>query len=298
MDYQNLFIFVKVMEKGSFLSASRALNMPTSTVSRRVQQLEDSLGYRLLHRSSRKLALTEAGELFFRRCQPLFAELELATQALDGELTSPSGELRVTAPVSLSSELLAPWFFEFMEQYPNIRLELMLVNRNIDLIDEGIDIAFRIGEIKLKDWVSRSLFHSRFTLCASPAFVEEHGDLKHPSELAELPLIIPRRSPVWQFRHQSGEQFSIGGQSRVRVDELNTAAKAIACGLGVGNLPNYVIREWLEEGRLVRLLPEWEPNGRDVQMLYPHRKYLPAKVRLFIEFMMAKVELNRASLSQ
>ena len=166
MDYHNLFIFIKVMEKGSFLGASRALGMPTSTVSRRVQSLEESLGYRLLHRSARKLALTEAGELFYRRCQPLFAELEHATKSLDGELTSPSGELRITAPVSLSNELLDPWFFEFMEKYPKIRLELMLVNRNIDLMDEGVDIAFRIGEIKLKDWISRSLFHSRiYALC-------------------------------------------------------------------------------------------------------------------------------------
>lgn len=296
MDYQNLFIFIKVMEKGSFLGASRALGMPTSTVSRRVQHLEENLGYRLLHRSARKLALTEAGELFFRRCQPLFSELEQATKALDGELTSPSGELRITAPVSLSNELLDPWFFEFMELYPKIRLELVLVNRNIDLMDEGIDIAFRIGEIKLKDWVSRSLFHSRFTLCASPEFIERNGLPDHPSDLAGLPLVIPRRSPIWHFQHQDGERCSIGGESRVRVDELSTAVKAIASGLGVGNLPNYVVGASVEDGSLVRLLPEWEPIGREVQMLYPHRKYLPAKVRLFVEFIMEKVELYRETL--
>ncbi len=297
MDYHNLFIFIKVMEKGSFLGASRALGMPTSTVSRRVQSLEESLGYRLLHRSARKLALTEAGELFYRRCQPLFAELEHATKSLDGELTSPSGELRITAPVSLSNELLDPWFFEFMEKYPKIRLELMLVNRNIDLMDEGVDIAFRIGEIKLKDWISRSLFHSRFTLCASPAFIEKNGELEHPSELAGLPLVIPRRSPIWHFHHTGGEQISIGGESRVRVDELSTAAKAVVNGLGVGNLPNYVVDDLLKSGQLVRLLPEWEPSGREVQMLYPHRKYLPNKVRLFVEFIMEKVEQYRLTLN-
>lgn len=298
MNYQNLYIFIKVLEKGSFLGASQALDIPTSTVSRRVQQLEESLGYRLLHRSARKLALTEAGELFFRRCQPLFSELELATLELDGELTSPSGELRVTAPVSLANEVLDPWFFEFMERYPNIRLELVLANRNIDLLDEGVDIAFRIGEIKIKDWVSRRLFHSRFSLCASPAFIELHGVPQHPSDLSQLPLIIPRRSPVWRFQNSDGELYSLGGESRLRVDELRTAAKAVAQGLGVGNLPNYVVRELLSEGVLIRLLPSWEPEGREVRMLYPHRKYLPAKVRLFIEFIMEKVEGQRATLSR
>lgn len=298
MNYQNLYIFIKVMEKGSFLGASQSLDIPTSTVSRRVQQLEDGLGYRLLHRSARKLALTEAGELFFRRCQPLFSELELATLELDGELTSPSGELRITAPVSLANEVLDGWFFEFMDRYPNIRLELVLANRNLDLLDEGVDIAFRIGEIKMKDWVSRRLFHSRFTLCASPAFLEAYGLPQHPSDLSRFPLIIPRRSPVWHFQHSGGERYSLGGQSRLRVDELSTAAKAVTQGLGVGNLPNYVVRDLVADGVLTRMLPEWEPEGREVRMLYPHRKYLPAKVRLFIEFVMEKVEAQRATLSR
>lgn len=298
MDFQNLFIFIKVLEKGSFLAASEALSMPTSTVSRRVQQLEESLGYRLLHRSSRRLGLTEAGELFYRRCQPLFSELELATIELDGALTSPSGELRVTAPVSLANEVLNGWFFEFMELHPNIRLEMLLVNRNIDLIDEGIDIAFRVGDIKIKDWVGRSLFHSRFTLCASPGFVAQHPGLEHPSDLADLPLIIPRRSPLWRFRHADGGLYEFSGEARLRVDELRTAVKAVSAGLGIGNLPNYVLREGLGNGELVPLLPEWQTEGRDVQMLYPHRKYLPAKVRLFIEFIMEKVELHKAELGE
>lgn len=298
MNYQDLFIFTKVLEKGSFLAASRALAMPTSTVSRRVQQLEDSLGYQLLHRSARKLALTEAGERFYRRCQPLFSELELATQALDGELKSPSGELRITAPVSLSNEVLSPWFFEFMQQYPGIRLEMILANRNIDLIDEGIDIAFRIGEAKMKDWVGRELFHAAFSLCASPEFIARYGQPQHPADLDALPLVISRRSRQWRFLHPELGAYTLEGESTVRVDELSTSVKAVKAGLGVGNLPHYVISDSLKRGDVVRLLPGWAPAGRDVLMLYPHRKYLPAKVRLCIEFLMAKVEQNRALLSQ
>jgi DNA-binding transcriptional LysR family regulator len=298
VDYQNLFIFIKVVEKGSFIAASRALQVPSSTVSRRVQQLEESMGYRLLHRSARKLALTEAGERFYRRCLPLFSELELATQELDGELTSPSGELRITAPLAFSNEVLTPWLFEFMVLYPNIRLEMILANRNIDLLDEGIDIAFRIGEAKIKDWVGRPLFHTPFTLCASPEFVERYGEISHPSELEALPLVISRRSRQWRFKHCNGEICILEGQAKIRVDELSTSVEAVKAGLGIANLPNYVIRKYLESGDVVPLLPDWEPVGREVQMLYPHRKYLPAKVRLCIEFLMMKVEQNRSLLGR
>ncbi|MEH6626687.1 MAG: LysR family transcriptional regulator [Motiliproteus sp.] len=289
MDYQNLYLFIKVIEKGSFLAAANSLSIPNSTLSRRIQQLEENLGYKLLHRSARKLTLTEAGELFLRRCQPLYAELEAATLELDGELTAPAGELRITAPVSLSSELLDSWFFSFMQLYPNIRLELTLSNKNIDLKAEGIDIAFRIGEVKIKDWVSRNLFHSNYSVCASPTFIENYGEPESPQELSDFPLIVPSRTQIWRFENESGEQQTIITEPRIRVDELHTATKAVIAGLGIGNMPHYSIREHLKTGEVVPILKDWTSMGKEVQMLYPHRKYLPAKARLFIEYILGKV---------
>lgn len=297
MDYQNLYLFVTVVEQGSYLAASRVLAMPSSTLSRRIQQLEQQLGYQLLHRSARKLSLTEAGGRFYQRCQPLYAELVNAANSLDGELTSPQGELKITAPVSLANELLNPWIFEFMQTYPGISLDMMLVNRNIDLKAEAVDIAFRIGEIKIRDWVSRRLFNSRFTLCASPELIAEMGEPQHPDELNNYPLIMSRSSNSWQFTDQRGSLHSVAGVYHMRVDELRTAADAVEQGLGIGNLPDYVVGEALTRGALKTLLPDWEPVGREVHMVYPHRQYLPAKVRLFIEFIMQKIEQERGAIS-
>ncbi|NHN37523.1 LysR family transcriptional regulator [Pseudomaricurvus alcaniphilus] len=233
MNYQNLHLFVKVVEKGSFLAAAEAQQIPSSTVSRRIQQLEDELGYKLLHRSARKLALTEAGALFYRRCQPLYAELEAATLELEGELTAVTGNLRITAPVSLFNELLDEWFYEFLQTYPAIDMQLLLENRNIDLRDEAVDVAFRIGDAKIKDWVSRSLFHSRYILNCSQSFKHLHGSPEHPRELSEYPLIVPSRTATWLFSNAGGEVVEVTPQARFLTNELRAAAKATCAGLGL-----------------------------------------------------------------
>jgi DNA-binding transcriptional LysR family regulator len=290
MDFHNLYLFVKVVERGSYISAAKELGMPTSTLSRRIQQLEEELGYQLLYRSARKLSMTEAGALFYRRCHPLYEELDDATQGLEGELTLPQGTLKITAPVSLANELLNPWFFEFMEQYPSINLDLFLTNQNIDLKGEGIDIAFRIGDIKIPDWVSRHLFTSRFSLCASPKLIKQYGHPESIDQLMDYPLILSRRIPHWTFTDKTGMTHEISGTPRLLFDELRGAVEATEAGIGVANLPDYVVGEALTIGRLVSLLPEYEPVSREVRMVYPHFQYLPAKVRLFIDFMLQKAQ--------
>ncbi|GAA6169470.1 LysR family transcriptional regulator [Sessilibacter corallicola] len=297
MDYHNLYLFVKIIQKGSYIAAADELNIPTSTLSRRVQQLEEQFGYQLLYRSARKLSLTEAGALFYRRCQPLYEELIEATEGLEGELTSPKGTLKVTAPISLANELLNPWFFEFMKQYPGINLDLLLVNRNIDVKEEGVDVAFRIGEIHIPDWIVRNLFTSKFTLCCSPGLIRELGHPQSLEDLHQYPLIQSRRSKRWQFYDHNGAEHLFVGEPRFIFDELRGAVEAAEAGIGVSNLPDYVIGDALTAGRLITLLPQLHPADREVKMVYPHRKYLPAKVRLFIEFIMKKVEQERDNLS-
>ncbi|NVK40136.1 MAG: LysR family transcriptional regulator [Oceanospirillaceae bacterium] len=297
MDYHDLFLFIRVVDKGSYVAAAKELEMPTSTLSRRIQQLEDSLGYKLLYRSARKLSLTEAGTLFYNRCHPLYDDLVDVTANIDGELASPQGNLKITAPVSLANALLNPWFFEFMRLHPGINLELLLVNRNIDLKEEGVDIAFRIGDITIPDWISRPLFRSRFCLCASPDFLDRHGQPSAPDALGAFPLIASRRSATWIFTDAAGEQHRVDLQPRLKYDELRAAADAAEAGIGIANLPHYVVGDALDTGRLVALLPDFRPESRDVQMLYPHRKYLPAKVRLFISFIMDKLEAERERLN-
>jgi len=290
MNYQDLYVFLKVIEQGSFVASSLSLDMPTSTISRKVMQLEKEVGYRLMHRNARKMVLTEAGEKFYNRFHPLFEELEHTTIELNDELAEVSGLLKVTAPVSLTNDVLAEWFFLFMEHFPRIQLELMIVNRNIDLVENGVDVAFRIGDSCPQNWVSRPLIESTFSLCASEDYLERRGVPQHPEELYEHTLIVPRHTSIWDFDGPRGEKIHIDCVARLKVDELKLAARAAESGLGIVNLPDYVVLKALEEGRLKRLMPNWKSRSRKVHMLYQERKYIPAKVKLFIEFIMTRFQ--------
>ena len=287
MDYQNLFLFVKVVEKGSFVAASEELEVPTSTLSRRVQQLEHQLGYQLLYRSARRLSLSEAGKLFYGRCQPLVEGLVDATEQLSSELTTPTGRIKVTAPISLANNLLNAWIFEFLKSHPAIHLDLIVSNSNVDLKEESVDLAFRIGEIRIPDWISRPLFTSQFILCASPSLLT-HSQPNTLEDLDRFPLLISRRLPSWKFTDKTGANREYSGHPHVSYDELNAALDAAVAGLGIANLPDYVVVPALEQGLLVEVLPELRPMGRAVHMVYPNRKHLPIKVRLLIEFMLRK----------
>jgi len=288
VDFQNLYFFVKVVAKGSFVAAAKELRVPTSTLSRRIQQLEQQLGYQLLYRSARRLSLSEAGSLFYRRCQPLFEGLENATDELAGELTAPKGRLKITAPISLANNLLNPWLFEFIQLHPGIELDLLVDNRNVDLKNEGVDLAFRIGDVRIPDWISRPSLQAYFKLCAAPDLLARFAPPTNLAELAQLPLLISRRIPTWIFMDGNGQAQEFNGHARITYDELAIALEAAVRGLGVANLPDYVADAALADGRLQLLMPGWRPVGRPVHLVYPHREFLPTKVRLLIDFMLSK----------
>lgn len=160
----------------------------------------------------------------------------------------------------------------------------------IDLVEEGVDVAFRIGNICPQNWVSRPLIESTFSLCASEDYLQRRGVPNHPEELYEHTLIVPRQTSTWDFDGPKGENVHIDCVARLKVDELKLAARAAESGLGIVNLPDYVVFKALEEGRLKRLMPNWKSRSRKVHMLYQERKYIPAKVRLFIEFVMTRFQ--------
>ncbi|KGJ89439.1 substrate binding domain-containing protein [Thalassotalea sp. ND16A] len=213
-------------------------------------------------------------------------------------MAEPSGSLKVTAPVSLTNELLAEWFFQFMECFPRIQRDLMVVNRNIDLVEEGVDIAFRIGDIRLQNWISRPVMESTFSLCASSDYLQRRGEPQHPEELYQHTLIVPKRTQIWHLEGPDGEEVHIDCVARLKVDELKLAARAAEVGLGIVNLPDYVVAEALAQGRLKRLLPNWKSRSRKIHMLYQERKYIPGKVRLFIEFILARFQAMEALKNQ
>ena len=284
MNYQDLYFFVKVVEKGSIVAASNYLNVPTSTLSRRIQAFEKDLGYKLIHRSAKKFGLTESGQRFYQSVSSTVSDLESRLEDVNSELSSLSGDIKITAPVSLGHCYVKQWVFEFMQQNPRITVETFLTNENVDLVKNSIDIAFRLGDVTLNDWVSRPLFRSGSVLCASPEFIASHTMPKTPSELGELPLVVLKRMPVWRFHSANGDSETMVPKPYLRTDEIQFAVDAVRQGIGASCIPAYIARRGFESGALVPLLSGWKIQERQVNIVYPHRENMPLKTRAFIDF--------------
>lgn len=289
MNYQDLYYFIKVVEKGSLVAAARYLDIPTSTLSRRLQAFEQQLGYKLVHRSSKKFGLTESGQRFFNSLSPVMTELEMRSEDVNSELSSLSGDIKVTAPLTLGHHYVKEWVFEFMEINPRVSVEMFLSNQNVDLVKNSIDIAFRLGKVTLNDWVSRPLMQTEMVIVATPSLLNRYSPPKQPDDLAELPLVVLKRSAFWRFQDSRGHAVTFTPHAHLRTDEIRFAVDAVKRGLGVCCLPRYVVAQELARGELVQLLPQWSMEGRTMHMLYPHRESLPAKTRALIEFVMDKV---------
>ncbi|SIQ40926.1 LysR family transcriptional regulator [Marinobacterium stanieri] len=289
MNYQDLYYFIKVVEKGSLVSAARYLDIPTSTLSRRLQAFEQQLGYKLVHRSSKKFGLTESGQRFFNSLSPVMTELEMRSEDVNSELSSLSGDIKITAPLTLGHHYVKPWVFEFMEINPRVSVEMFLSNQNVDLVKNSIDIAFRLGKVTLNDWISRPLMETEMVVVATPELMQRHPQPQRPEELAELPLVVLKRSAFWRFQDPDGHAVTFTPHAHLRTDEIRFAVDAVKQNLGACCMPRYVVSEELESGELIQLLPDWSMEGRTMHMLYPHRENLPVKTRALIEFVMDKV---------
>ncbi|GAA0692414.1 LysR family transcriptional regulator [Marinobacterium maritimum] len=289
MNYQDLYYFIKVVEKGSLVAAARYLDIPTSTLSRRLQAFEQQLGYKLVHRSSKKFGLTESGQRFFSSLSPVMTELEMRSEDVNSELSSLSGDIKITAPLTLGHHFVKPWVFEFMEINPRVSVEMFLSNENVDLVKNSIDVAFRLGKVTLNDWISRPLMQTEMVVVATPELLNRYPQPTCPDDLAQLPLVVLKRSAFWRFQDRDGHAVTFTPHAHLRTDEIRFAVDAVKQNLGACCLPRYVVAEELASGELVQLLPEWSMEGRTMHMLYPHRENLPVKTRALIEFVMEKV---------
>jgi len=288
MNYQDLYFFIKVVEKGSIIGASRFLNVPTTTLSRRIQAFEESLGYKLIHRSAKRFGLTESGQRIFQSVADTLKDLEIRVEDVNSELSSLSGDIKIAAPITFGHHYVKDWVLEFMQQNPRITVEMFLSNENVDLIKSSIDIAFRLGPVTLNNWVSRPLFKTSVSICASREFIQKYGVAEHPGDLTKIPLVVLKRMPVWRFISASGECETLTPDPLLRTDEIQFAVDAIHAGIGASCVPSYVVAEGLENGDLVELMPDWKMEGRQASILYPHRESLPVKTRAFIDFVLRK----------
>jgi DNA-binding transcriptional LysR family regulator len=282
--------FVRVALSGSFSAAARDQNSSQATISKRVAALEESLGVKLLSRTSRNSALTQAGAEYYEHCVALLAEMDEVEAQVRSQHAAPQGVLRVTAPVAFGRLVLAPLVSEFLQAYPDIQLDMSLVDKQVDLIAEGMDIAIRARKLEDSSLIARPLFDNPMLLVASPKYITVHGIPEQPVDLTEHNCIVYSLfgTSNWLFRH-GGKEVSVPVSGSFRSDSGDTNLEVALTGLGITQSPFWMVEEHLRNGRLVRLLPDYQPNPVPFNAVYPHNRYVPLKVRCFIDFLKMKI---------
>lgn len=285
--FQEMSAFAAVVDAGSFVRAADALGLSKTAVSRLVSELEARLGARLLHRTTRRLSLTEAGEVFHDRCRQLLdgvaeAEAELSTHT--GEVI---GRLKVNVPFSFGLLHLAPLWPTFMARHPRVVLDVTLSDRFVDLVDEGYDLAVRIARLPASSLVSRQLTTTRMILCASPQYLREHGTPEQPEDLAAHAVIsytLLATGEQWELQGPDGP-VSVKVSPRMRTNNGDTCCAAALQHQGIIFQPSFMVAEHLASGALVQVLPGYRSADVGVYAIYPTRKHLTPKVRALIDFL-------------
>ncbi|MDQ7990035.1 MAG: LysR family transcriptional regulator [Candidatus Dactylopiibacterium sp.] len=284
---QGMKTFVAVVDAGSFVGAMDATGLSKPAISRHINDLEQHLGVRLLQRTTRRLSLTGEGEGYLRRCR----EILLAVEEAEAELSTQSGEihgrLRIGAPQTFGAMHLAALWGRFVAENPRISLDIVLSDRVVDLVDEGYDLAVRIGRLPDSGLVSRRLATTRMVLCASPDYLARHGRPAHPQELAAHATISYSYwsgGDVWHFSGPAGE-VSVRIRARLHANNGDTCRAAALAHQGIILQPDFLIHEDLRNGTLLELMPEWRSATIPIHAVYPTRKQLPQKVRRALDFL-------------
>jgi DNA-binding transcriptional LysR family regulator len=290
----DIAVFVQVVEAGSFSAAARRLAMPKATVSARVARLEKRLGLSLIQRTTRKLRVTEAGEQYFRHCAQAIREVEVAEAALQATSSKPSGVLKITAPVDIGRTLLPRIVNAYAAKYPDVSVELIVTNRVMDLVGEGIDLAIRPSQV-LKDssLIAQRYFDMGSNLWGSQQYLQRLGPLTHPRDLTKASVIgfFARNATVFT-NGKSDVEVALNG--RIRADDLETIKALLLLGQGIGWLPDFLAADATQAGRLVPVLPQWRTKERAaVYFVYVGRKYGLPKVRAFIETALELAPVSR-----
>jgi LysR family transcriptional regulator AphB len=286
-DLNDMMVFLAVVETGSFTLAADRLGIPKANVSRKVSRLEQHLAVTLLERSTRSQHLTEAGRRYLQHCKRIHEELDLATASVCELFHSYAGELKVGASVATGQQILRPALGKFMHQYPELNVQLNLVNRRVDFIEEGFDVVIRIGQLKDSMLIAKKLGSVSRGLYASPAYLAKNGKPEQVGQLTEHQLLIMNSANndiKLKLLSEQGEAFTLDCQPRLLVDDFVMLKQALVDGLGIAVLPDYMSRKEVASGQLVNILPSWGMAAVDVYALYPkHRAKIP-KVKAFLDF--------------
>jgi DNA-binding transcriptional LysR family regulator len=283
-------IYATVVAAGSFTGAAERLGISKALTSKYIGQLEEHLGVRLLNRTTRRLNVTEVGQAYYQRCRQLLDDMDELEAAVRQQQQAPQGRLLVAAPSTFGEMYLTRAVAAFLAEQPGVSVELVLADRFVNIVDEGFDLAVRIGSLADSSLIARRLAPMRVALCASPDYLKSAGVPAHPRQLASLNCVIDTNiqdSEQWAFKEQ-GRSFRVKVTGRFRVNNALAVREMLLAGHGVGRCPLYVIEDDIRAGRLDVLLQEYEAIEFGIYAVYPHNRHLGAKVRTFVDFLVRR----------
>jgi len=285
-------VFIKVVDAGSFSGAAKTLGLPRSTVSRKVSQLEEALGVRLLQRSTRKLSLTQAGHGYYFQCSGAISQIEQANQLATESQQTPSGVIRIAAILALQKGFLCDWVNEFLRTYPNVRAEILLSDDSVDMIAEGVDVAIRAGALDDSSLVARRLIKTKLVLCASPDYLSSSEKIKNINDINRHRCIVigsAQKSARWEMENGK-RKVIVNPQASIVVNSMEFAINACLANNGIALLPDALVRDHLKSGALQQILSGYCSKSGGIYTVYPSRRHLSITVRTFVDFITSKSE--------
>lgn len=295
-DLNDIVVFARVVEAGSFTAAARLLAMPKTTVSRRVAALEREVGVRLLQRTTRSLNMTDAGRLYYEQSSQALRVIEQANLRLAEARAEPSGTIRISAPVGFGSYFLNRIVVDFLDMYPKTKVELRLTDDRLNLVEDGIDLAFRTGVLEDSTLIARKLGSTHRLLCASPDYLERHGMPAEPADLARHACVIAGASAAgahWVLEGPRGQE-TVAVAGRFAANEMQAVVSATLAGFGIAQLPQAIAEGLINEGKLRRVLGEHTTPAGGLHVVYPSSRHLSPLVKTFIELASARIS-NRVN---
>lgn len=281
-------VFVGVVEQGSFARAAARMDMSTSAVSRHVAELEAHLDTRLLNRTTRRISITESGQAFYERTLQLLADLDEAEAAASSSTATPRGTIRLTCSINFGVPHLAPAIGAFQARYPEVLFDVSASDRFVDLVEEGLDLAIRIGDLGNANLIARKIGQMQLITCASPAYLKRHGTPKRPEELATHNCLTYEYAPVknqWRFQDKHGNALKIHIAGSVNANNGEMLAAIASEGVGIAHEPDFIVNPRINAGHLVPILLKYQPLPLSIYAVYPSRRHLSAKVRAFVDFL-------------
>ena len=285
---QAMEVFVNVVDSGGFTRAADQMQLPKATVSTLIQSLEASLAVKLLHRTTRHVSVTADGAAYYERCLRILSDVRDAEESLSRTRLSPSGRLRVDVPTGLAGSVLVPALPDFFTRYPDIQMEMGCSDRAVDLVEEGVDCAVRAGQLVDSSLIARRVGILHFVTCAAPSYLERYGRPSHPDELTRHLCVNYFSSKTgkivdWDFS-RGAERVQVALPGHIALNDTNAYTAAGLAGLGIVQMPNFLLDPLVADGSFEQVLPEWSSDSIPVHVVYPQNRHLSAKVRVFVEW--------------